>query len=115
MKDKIQHIIALLVITIIVILIAVLMDLKTQEHQFDDELKLEIINTPNEGWAYRILYHDRMIIYQKNIPAMAGNTSFLSFEDAEKVGSLVVERLKNRQSPSITKADLKELGIEGIN
>lgn len=115
MKDKIQHVIALVVIAIVVILIAVLMDLKTQKHQFDDDLKLEIINTSNEGWAYRILYHDKIIIYQKSIPALAGNTPFSSFEDAEKIGSLVVERLKNRQSPSITRADLEDLGIEGIN
>ncbi len=117
MKDKIQHVVALVVIAIVVILIAVLMDLKMQkhEHEFDDDLKLEIINTSTEGWAYRILYHEKTIIYQKSIPALAGNTPFSSFEDAEKIGSLVMERLKSRKSPSITRADLEELGIEGIN
>lgn len=65
----------------------------------------------NKGWGYTISVNDKIIIKQTVIPTVAENRSFSSEGDALKVGKLVVERMKQNLSPTLTKKDLILLEI----
>lgn len=64
------------------------------------------------GWGYTIRQNDKIIIKQTIIPTVESNPSFQSEEDAMKVGQLVLEKLKNDKSPTVTKNDLNLLSIK---
>lgn len=65
----------------------------------------------NTGWGYIITMNNKIIIKQTHIPAIPENKSFQTREDAQKVGELVLKRIKTRLSPSVTKNDLTLLDI----
>lgn len=75
------------------------------------ELTLESLKT-NNGWGYVIKNNDKIIIKQSIIPVIQTQKSFKNEEDALKVGNLVLEKLKARTSPTITKKDLILLSIK---
>lgn len=64
------------------------------------------------GWGYSIVHNDKVFIKQEHVPAVSGNYSFIRESDARNVGSLVLKKLKNQQSPSITIHELDSLKIE---
>lgn len=65
----------------------------------------------NGGWGYCILKNNKIIIKQTHIPTIPERIRFKSQEDANKVGQLVLERIKNNLPPTITKNDLFLLKI----
>lgn len=75
------------------------------------ELILESIQTPT-GWGYVIKNNDKIIIKQSIIPVIESQKSFKNEEDALKVGNLVLQKLKDKTSPTITKKDLILLSIK---
>ena len=76
-----------------------------------DELNLESIKTPT-GWGYVIKNNDRIIIKQSIIPVIPSQKSFETEQQALKVGNLVLQKLKDKTSPTITKKDLILLSIK---
>lgn len=64
------------------------------------------------GYGYTIAYKNKIIIKQSVIPVISNNKSFATEEDALKVGNLVVEKLNNQTSPTVTKNDLILLKIK---
>ena len=74
-------------------------------------LKTETFRT-NSGWGYSISYKEKTIIKQSIIPVISDNKSFATEEDALKVGQLVVEKLNQQTSPTVTKNDLILLKIK---
>ncbi|MGO4772137.1 DUF4907 domain-containing protein [Flavobacterium sp. W22_SRS_FK3] len=64
------------------------------------------------GWGYTILYKNKIIIKQSIIPFISENKSFNSEDDALKVAALVVKKLNQNTSPSVTKNDLILLKIK---
>ncbi|QSW90584.1 MULTISPECIES: DUF4907 domain-containing protein [Flavobacterium] len=74
-------------------------------------LKTESFQT-NTGWGYSIAYKDQIIIRQSIIPAISENKSFSTEEDALKTADLVVEKLKEHTSPTVTKNELILLKIK---
>lgn len=76
-----------------------------------DELSLESIKTQT-GWGYVIKNNDRIIIKQSIIPVIPSQKSFENEQEALKVGSLVLQKLKDKTSPTITKKDLILLSIK---
>ncbi|MES2240395.1 MAG: DUF4907 domain-containing protein [Bacteroidota bacterium] len=74
-------------------------------------LKLESIKTPT-GWGYLIKNNDKIIIKQSIIPVISDQKSFQNEEEALKVGNLVLQKLKEQKSPTITKKDLILLSIK---
>lgn len=66
----------------------------------------------NEGYAYKILVHDKVYILQEYIPVVTGNTRFCSEEDAYRTGELVKNKLLLNKNPSITMEDLQRLNIK---
>ncbi len=65
----------------------------------------------DDGWGYEILIDNKKIISQTCIPAVEGKQVFKSKKEAMKVGNVVVEKIKKKQPPVITKAELKKLDI----
>ena len=64
------------------------------------------------GYGYAILDHDQIIIRQEHIPAISNEVAFCSEEDAEKVGELVLQKIKQRINPALSLKELKDLGIQ---
>lgn len=75
------------------------------------EKTVATIKTPT-GWGYTISQNNKIIIKQSIIPVIDKNISFQSEQDALKVGQLVLEKLNNDLSPTITKNDLNLLSIQ---
>ncbi len=74
-------------------------------------LHAESIKTAS-GWGYTISYQDKIIIKQTIIPVISETKSFRSEDDALKVAGLVVKKLNQNRSPSVTKNDLILLKIK---
>lgn len=64
------------------------------------------------GWGYTIAYKNKPFIKQTVIPVIANNKSFTTKDDALKVADLVVQKLNQNISPSVTKNDLILLKIK---
>jgi len=76
-----------------------------------EKLNLESIKT-STGWGYVIKNNDRIIIKQSIIPVIPSQKSFETEQQALKVGNLVLQKLKDKTSPTITKKDLILLSIK---
>ena len=64
------------------------------------------------GWGYEILANGKTYIRQSFIPAIEGEKSFHSKEDALLVGNKVVEKMKQgMQMPSISVEELRQMKI----
>ena len=64
------------------------------------------------GWGYVIVNQKRIIIKQTIIPVISEIKSFKTKEDALKLGNLVLQKLKDDLSPTVTKKDLIVLNIK---
>lgn len=64
------------------------------------------------GWGYTIAYKNKILIKQSIIPVISENKSFSTEEDALKVANLVVDKLNEKISPTVTKNDLILLKIK---
>ncbi|MBZ4041815.1 DUF4907 domain-containing protein [Flavobacterium hibisci] len=74
-------------------------------------LHAESIKTAS-GWGYTISHKDKIIIKQTIIPVISDAKSFNSEDDALKVAGLVIKKLSQNRSPSVTKNDLILLKIK---
>lgn len=74
---------------------------------------LKIIET-NLGWGYEIYNKNNVFIRQENIPAIQGNKSFSSKQDAEKVGNFIMQQMIKSQKdlPAITVKQIDSLNIK---
>lgn len=63
------------------------------------------------GYGYHILNGDKVVIEQKFIPAIAGEKSFLTAGEAKIISDLVVSKLKNNDSPTISPVEIHNLNI----
>jgi hypothetical protein len=65
------------------------------------------------GWGYQILVNDSLYINQETIPVIQGNKAFVSKEDAEKIGNLMITKIKQHSNklPTITVQELDSCGI----
>jgi hypothetical protein len=59
------------------------------------------------GWGYNILKGRKTIIHQPFIPCFAGNVTFEDKTEAQRIGNLVAEKLKKKQSPRISIFELE--------
>ena len=64
-----------------------------------------IIFTENIGWGYQIFENGKLIIDQKNVPAVQGNMGFKTKEDAEKVCQFVTRKLEQKEFPPSVSVD----------
>ncbi|MEP7143283.1 MAG: DUF4907 domain-containing protein [Ferruginibacter sp.] len=64
-----------------------------------------------DGWGYNVFVNDKLFIKQSIIPAIEGNKSFAKEEDAIKVATLVVNKIKQHEIPAIRLDELQQCGI----
>lgn len=66
----------------------------------------------DRGWGYDVLVDGKVYVHQPHIPAIQGNYSFRSSEDAKKIATLVIYKLKNNiVPPSLSVEEIDSLGI----
>lgn len=67
-----------------------------------------IIQSEDGGFGYCIMADGHVYIWQSNIPGIPGNQGFESVEKAERCAGLVIQKIKDGESPpTITEEDLK--------
>jgi len=76
-----------------------------------EQLQIASFQTPT-GWGYTISNDSKILIKQSIIPVISQVKSFDSENDALKVANLVVKKLNQNISPSVTKKDLILLKIK---
>lgn len=64
-----------------------------------------------DGWAYRITYQGKPMIYQANIPAIPGFHPFQSRNDAHRTGALVLRKLESGRMPTLTVREIDSLQL----
>jgi len=78
--------------------------------QANNKIDYRVIRVKS-GWGYELFREDRVIIHQEIIPAIEGNSPFLSRSDARNTGKLALYKLSTGKIPMITRQDLDSLGI----
>ncbi|WP_185965497.1 DUF4907 domain-containing protein [Flavobacterium zepuense] len=70
------------------------------------------VHRTGNGYGYSITVKNKILIKQDFIPGTEGNHAFCDSLDAEKVASSVLTKLKQKEMPTITPAELKVLKIK---
>ncbi len=70
--------------------------------------KLKVIRSGN-GWGYDITANNRPYIHQPCIPAVAGNIPFNDRKTARKTGRIVLQKLRDRKSPGLTREEVEQI------
>lgn len=60
----------------------------------------------DQGWGYDIMLKGKLIIHQPYMPGASGQTAFVQKSSARKIGLLVVKKLENKKSPSVSMDEL---------
>jgi hypothetical protein len=63
----------------------------------------------SDTWGYEILIDNKVFIHQEYIPALEGNLPFANKRDALKVGRAVMLKIKNQESPTLSKEEVMTL------
>lgn len=74
-------------------------------------IELKLVQLGEGQWGYDIYVDHKQYIKQDRIPAVAGIHAFVSKEEAERTGKLVVEKIKQGQIPALSKAEIQQLNI----
>lgn len=96
-----KHILILLLITIGVIFFSC---------QSKNRYRVTTFRTEN-GFGYQIEGKKKVFIRQPFIPAITGDHSFKTAEEAFRTGSLVLNKLKDKKNPAISVQELDSLKI----
>lgn len=98
----------------ILIVIACLSFSKTSFSKTDSSassFSMEVIEVSG-GYGYQISHNNHITIFQPFIPSISGKKPFMEKRDAEQIGQLVMKRMKNGESYTVTLADLESLRIK---
>jgi hypothetical protein len=94
-----------LVVLIIIVITSFILILKNTAKS--SEFRLEIIRL-DSGWGYKISKHNKPLILQEYIPAIKGNHPFPDKKYARETGKIVLKKLRNHESPRISKEELRD-------
>ena len=73
------------------------------------KLTFKVIESPNETYGYDIYADDRLVIHQPNVPGTNSTDGFKTRQAAGKVAKLIVDKLREGKSASISVKEMKEL------
>lgn len=62
-------------------------------------------------WGYEIYAADSLLIRQLQVPAVEGHFGFTRQKDAEKIGNMVIQKLKTGQLPTVSWEELKKAAV----
>ena len=78
-----------------------------------DILTYSIFSIVPSQYGYDIFQNNKLLIHQPQIPGISGNKGFETSEDATKVATLVVDKIKKGIfPPTVTLEELKNLNIK---
>lgn len=64
------------------------------------------------GWGYDLYIDGKRTIHQPIIPAIMGNRSFATQQDAQRTGDLAAAKMsRNGDLPTISEKELDSLGV----
>ncbi|WP_435625081.1 DUF4907 domain-containing protein [Flagellimonas sp.] len=73
----------------------------------NDSLELMVAKSEDDkGWMYSIYFGDKLLIRQEKLPIVQGNQRIPSELVAEKLGTLVLQKLRNGESPMLHEKEL---------
>lgn len=111
MEDQLKHSITFLVIAIFVFVLGFILQNSITNSKDERGYELVMLENGHNQWSYEIYRDKDLLIRQVYIPAVKGNQYFNSKKDAEKTGRLVIDKLSNNASPSVSLYELFEQGI----
>jgi hypothetical protein len=77
-----------------------------------EKYTFKIIPVVGNTFGYEISDLGKIIVLQKTIPSLPGNSGFRSKADAEKCARLVISKLnRNIMPPAVTPKEIDSLGI----
>ncbi len=82
-----------------------------QEQDENSDLQVQIYQS-GIGYGYRIFSEEDILIQQDYIPASENNQPFCDWEQADRVASIVLKKIKSGLNPAVSFSELKELEIE---
>ena len=97
-----------LVLCLISLILCACSEIRTETPPYE----VLVVAHDSGGYGYEIWMSKQRLIKQEFIPVINYQNAFCNEADAKAVGTLVVERLKTRRNPSITKTDLQELEVQ---
>jgi len=62
-----------------------------------------------QGWGYDIVKNNKTYIHQPYMPVVEGQVPFSTRRTARKTGELVVEKIRNHESPVLTREELEAI------
>lgn len=77
----------------------------------DSEIEGIVYKTKN-GFGYRVIVHDQLLINQDFIPAIQENVPFCDSIEAAAACHLVIQKIKRNEMPTLTLKDLSTLKIK---
>jgi len=93
-----------------IIISAFLIYVVIQQDSSDDQVKVKTYRVA-QGWGYKIMIKDKVIIDQPFIPVLAGTDPFPTRRSAFRAGMLVKQKLLNNKLPTLSIKDLEKLGL----
>lgn len=74
------------------------------------KMTCKVIDAPNKTFGYDIFADGKLLIHQASVPGMPGNNGFTTKEGAEKVGQLVIGKIKKGEMPpTVSKEEMQKL------
>jgi len=61
------------------------------------------------GWGYDILMNNKVYIHQPYMPVVEGQVPFKDKQSARKTARLVIKKIRDHKSPSVTKEELQSI------
>jgi len=62
-----------------------------------------------QGWGYDIVKDKRIYIHQPYMPVVEGQVPFSTRQSARKTGRLVVKKIRNRESPALSREEIEAI------
>jgi hypothetical protein len=90
------------VLFLIIVLIAVIRSKRGHSYEIDPFRS-------DHGWGYDILIDNKVYIHQPFMPAVEGQVPFSNKQSARKTARLVIKKIRNHKSPSVTKEELQSI------
>ena len=96
------------IVSAVVLVIVVCGLLFTSSTQKRQPLSYAVFQTAS-GWGYDIKAHEKIIIHQDVVPAVAVAKGFATKAQAAAAATLVIKKLELKQVPSLTTSDLEQI------
>ena len=93
-----------IILVLFAVITGVLITLAGRGHFYDVE-----IYKSGDGWGYDILKKEKVYIHQPFVPAVEGEVPFPDRKSAKETGRLVIKKIRNNESPALTKEEVQSI------